>query len=239
MYKLHINFNYICFVSKTELADKIILDINNFVPNHSIDCVIIGYEEGALKVLVLKWKGTDFWTLPGGFVNKDEDIDESAINVLKMRTGLRLPFLEQFHTFGKISRRNDSLIQDMSAKMPELSKEFKEWISQRFISTSYISLVDINKCKIEVDPYSELYEWRAIANLPNLIYDHKEMVDKALEKLKRQINYLPIGINLLPNKFLMKDLQGVYESILERSLDRGNFQKTHRLTDKQHGMTSI
>ena len=55
MYKLHINFNYICFVSKTELADKIILDIDNFVPNHSIDCVIIGYEEGALKVLVLKW----------------------------------------------------------------------------------------------------------------------------------------------------------------------------------------
>lgn len=142
-----------------------------------------------------------------------------------MRTGLRLPFLEQFHTFGKVSRRNDDLFHEMSKQIPNINDEFKNWITQRFISTSYISLVDINKCSIVVDPYSELFEWRAINDLPNLIYDHEEMVIKALQKLKRQINYLPIGINLLPNKFLMKDLQGVYESILERSLDRGNFQK--------------
>ena len=200
-------------------------DVNNFVSGQSVDCVIFGFENGELKILALKWKVPgEFWALPGGFVFKDEDLDKAAIRVLKERTGIDIPFLEQFKTFGKVDRRdNDILVKNL--KSIEVNKKMVDWFGNRFISTGYLSLVDIRKCSLTADLSSEAIEWFNLEDLPDLIYDHKEMVETALKYVQNQINYLPIGLNLLPEKFTMKELQMLYESILGRKLDRGNFQR--------------
>jgi hypothetical protein len=101
----------------------------------------------------------------------------------------------------------------------------RNWLRQRFITTGYFALVDIKKCNPKADIMSELCEWRPIHNLPELVLDHREIITKALNHIRIQINYLPIGISLLPELFTMKELQKLYEAILEIELDRGNFQK--------------
>ena len=200
-------------------------DIDNFVHGQSVDCVIFGFENGELKILVLKWKAPgEFWALPGGFVFKEEDLDIAAIRVLKERTGIDIPFLEQFKTFGKVNRRDgDTVIKNL--KSIDVDKSIIDWFGNRFISTGYLSLVDIRKCDLTPDFSSEAIAWLSLEELPDLIFDHKEMVDSALNYIRNQINYLPIGLNLLPEKFTMKELQLLYESILDKKLDRGNFQR--------------
>lgn len=200
-------------------------DIDTLVPGQSVDCVILGFEEQQLKILVLKWKNaSDLWALPGGFVYKNEDLNIAAVRVLKERTGIELPFLEQYKTFGNAQRRDkETLVKNVDAM--QVSKRIRDWFDQRFISTAYFSLVDVRKCDLKPDIYSEAISWIPIDELPDLIFDHSLMVDSALAYIRNQINYLPIGINLLSEKFTMKELQRLYESILQKKLDRGNFQR--------------
>lgn len=201
------------------------LNVDKFISGHSINCVVIGFEDGELKILILKWKGADLWTLPVGFVEKNVSLDEAAIRVLQNRTGLKLPYLEQFYTFGSVERRKNFDKSLTIEKFSTISDRFADWVDQRFIGTGYLSLVDISKCQVTPDLLSDSCEWIPVKDLPVLLYDHSEMVEKALERIRMQINYLPIGITLLPEKFTMKTLQNLYESILNRELDRGNFQK--------------
>jgi ADP-ribose pyrophosphatase YjhB (NUDIX family) len=200
------------------------IDVSKLIPGQSIDCVIIGFDKHELKILLLKWKNTDVWTLPGGFIHKNDDMDTAAIRILKNRTGLEFLFLEQFYTFGNCNRGDLGSVFKKE-NIPEFNSDFIEWLKQRFITTGYLSLVDIAKCHPVPDMLSDVCEWKSIDSLPKLIFDHEFIVKKALASIKIQINYLPIGISLLPEKFTMKSLRNLYESILDRSLDRGNFQK--------------
>lgn len=195
-----------------------------FVPAHSIDCVIIGFTEGDLKILVHKWKFAEAWGLPGGFIMKDENMGSAAVRTLKELTGIELAYLEQFKTFGKVDRNTNNAIpiDKIDLVLPE---GIKAWFNQRFISTGYLSLVNIDKCELKPNMLSEKLEWISINDLPPMTYDHNEIVDTAIDFLKKKLNYIPIGINLLPEKFTMKTLQKLYESILGRALDRGNFQR--------------
>lgn len=196
----------------------------NLLPGQSIDCVIIGYDNEELNVLILKWKDINNWSLPGGFIHIDEDMDTSAVRILKSRTGLNISFLDQFHTFGnKDRRKTDELIQGL--KIINMNTSLAQWFKQRFISTGYLALVDIKKCQPKTDILSDACEWVPIRKLPKLIFDHDYIVEKALDHIRIQINYLPILNSLLPEKFTMKELQKLYESILQKSFDRGNFQK--------------
>jgi 8-oxo-dGTP diphosphatase len=208
-----------------DFAKNLIFDLDQLVPGQSIDCVIMGFDQNKLKILVLKWKVEgDFWALPGGFVFKKEDLDKAAIRVLKERTGIELPFLEQFKTFGNIQRRNsDILVKNL--KSIGLTRKLIDWFNQRFITTGYLSLVDIQKCDPKPDFSSEMIKWASLDELPDLIFDHNDIVKTALDFIKNRINYLPIGITLLPEKFTMKSFQSLYESILQKKLDRGNFQR--------------
>ena len=144
--------------------------------------------------------------------------------MLKERTGIELPFLEQYKTFGNVDRRDDQTLLNNLETM-QVDIQIRDWFNQRFISTGYFSLVDINKCDLKPDMYSEAIGWIPIEELPDLIFDHRHMVDSSLTYIRNQINYLPIGITLLPEKFTMKQLQLLYEAILSRKLDRGNFQR--------------
>ncbi|MBV1887661.1 MAG: NUDIX domain-containing protein, partial [Urechidicola sp.] len=201
------------------------LKINSFLPGQSIACVVIGFENDELKILVLKWKNNDLWTLPVGFVDNLASLDTAAIRVLKSRTGLKLPFLEQFYTFGSLDRRKFSNKPQTQKVFTGISKEFSTWVDQRFICTGYLSLVDIKKCTVTPDEISDACKWIRLKNIPKLLYDHNEMVNKAIDHIKVQLNYMPIGIKLLPKKFTMRQLQRLYECILQKEFDRGNFQK--------------
>jgi ADP-ribose pyrophosphatase YjhB (NUDIX family) len=202
-----------------------IRSLKNYLPGQSVDCVIIGYDNHELQILVLKWKNFNIWSLPGGFIYKDEDLNTAATRVLRDRTGLRFPYLDQFYTFGNKARKKLQVDWKLITKHGVDMEPMKEWLDQRFITTGYFALVDINECKPQPDFLSDLCEWRPLKKLPELMLDHKHIIKKALNHIKIQINYLPIGLSLLPELFTMKELQKLYAALLDKELDRGNFQR--------------
>ena len=197
-----------------------------------IDCVILGYDGRQLKVLLLKWKYEEVWSLPGGYIHLSEDLDEAAHRILEERTGLGDIFLKQFHTFGSAQRMHKNHSGEVAAlkrimkKIPLKDKEWDfEWFIKRFVTTGYFALVYLETTKPMPDFFSERCEWTALSEVPKLLADHNQILDTALEYLRRQLNYLPIGMSLLPEKFTMQDLQKLYEVILGKPLVRSNFQR--------------
>jgi 8-oxo-dGTP diphosphatase len=198
------------------------------VPHLSVDCTIFGFHAGQMKVLLLRWKHLSQWSLPGGFVRRDEPVDRAAERVLRERTGLDHVFLRQFHAFGGTDRRERELLpafRAMGVEPPDA-----HWMVSRVVSIGYFALVDHAKAGLSPDAFSEECRWWDLASRPRLLFDHDEMVDLALETVRRQLDYLPLAANLLPEKFTMPELQRLYETVLGRPLDRRNFQK--RMLDR-------
>lgn len=219
-------------MDKRNLTDRLIQNIKNYVPGISLDCVVFGYSDGILKVLLLKHLNIDAWALPGGFLPANMEMQDAVDQVLQDRTGLQDVFLTQYHTFSSLNRgwnvnkQSALAIQQLQSMWPDQHKQkLKAWFDQRFISTAFLALIQANKASLSRDFLSECCQWMPISELPDLVLDHKVMIEMALEYLKVRINYLPIGKSLLPDKFTMTDLQTLYESILQKKLDRGNFQR--------------
>lgn len=189
----------------------------------SVDNVIFGFHQNTLKVLLLKAKYAGFWSLSGGFILKDEPIDNAAQRILKERTGLEKIFLQQFHVFSDPGRSTKEVNQQFLKNMG-VSME-KSWMFERFITIGYYALVNFTKVKPMPDNISESCEWFSINDLPELILDHRDIIDEALRALRLQLNFHPIGYNLLEQKFTMPELQKLYETILGKNLDRRNFQR--------------
>lgn len=189
----------------------------------SIDCVIFGFHENELKVLMLKAKHVNKWSLPGGFVLKEENLDNAAQRILKERTGLSKIYLRQFYVFGDPSRSEERNHFEFMKDMKVIAE--KSWMFDRFISVGYSALVDFTKVQPEADLFSEGSKWFNTHEIPDMILDHSEIFKKALENLQLQLNFQPVGYNLLPLKFTMPELQKLYETILDRKLDRRNFQR--------------
>ncbi len=193
-------------------------------PGFSVDCVIFGFHDNVLKILLLKLESVKKWSLPGGFVLKNENVDDAAYRVLQLRTGLANIFLQQFYVFGKAQRTEPSVhinkYLEYGIKIPK-----DNWLIQRFITVGYYALIDYTAVSIKEDSYDTKYTWMDVAKIENLIMDHNLIVEKALETLRIQLAYLPIGKNLLPKKFTMPELQKLYETILNKPLDRRNFQR--------------
>ncbi len=187
-----------------------------YLTHISIDCVVLGFHEGLLKILVLKLKEGSKWSLPGGYVGKEEDIDDAAIRILRERTGADHIFLKQFRTFGK-NHRNEDIFEENSGL----------WMAQRFLSVGYYALIDFHKVNLSLDlaEITVIAEWKDVKNLPEMMMDHREIIDQALIYMRRGLNYYPIGLNLLPERFTMPELQQLYESILNKKLNRGNFYR--------------
>ena len=195
-------------------ANKIYLD------HISIDCVVFGFHEGQMKVLMLKSNNEDAWYLPGGFIMKQEPIETAANRILKVRTGIDEIFLKQFHVFGDPDRSkiHNEMYKDMLP--PE-----NNFFSRRFISIGYYALVDFFNVTPTPDPFSEICTWRDLNELPKFQLDHELIVQTAIDTLRLQLNYQPIGYNLMPKEFTMPELQKLYETILDKKLDRRNFQR--------------
>ena len=194
-----------------------------YLRNISVDCIIFGFHENELKVLLLQAKYADLWALPGGFILKKEHMDDAAKRILKHRTGLDDIYMKQFNVFSQPNRStkkmNKQFLKNVGVDMEE------SWMFERFVTVGYTALVDFTKVKLVPDSFSAACQWFNIHHIPQMILDHNDILEKALENLRLQLNYHPVGYNLLPEKFTMPQLQKLYETILDRTLDRRNFQR--------------
>ena len=188
-----------------------------YVPHVSVDTVIFGFNEGEMKVLLLKMNFNKQWFLPGGYVGKDENVDAAAKRVLLERAGAQGIFLEEFAIFGDVNR-NESSFEGFPNDL---------WQKMRFISIGYYALVNYTEVIPQPDQLSELCEWVDFSKLSelSLTMDHRRIIDKALLTLRERLSYKPIGYNLLPAKFTLPELQRLYEVVLGRKLNRGNFYR--------------
>jgi len=195
-----------------------------FLMHISLDCVIFGWHAGQLKILLLKMKNLDRLALPGGFVLRQETLEEAAIRTLEERTGLENIFLQQFHVFSDPMRSDpDSRPRDLEKMGIDADKA--SWFAQRFISVGFYSLVDFSRVEPRPDIFSESCGWYNLEDRGTLILDHDHILQTALVALRAQLNYQPVGYNLLPRKFTLPELQKLYETILDKKLDRRNFQR--------------
>jgi 8-oxo-dGTP diphosphatase len=205
---------------------------NKFIHQLSIDCVVFGYHQGQLKVLVPKliFEG-EFWALPSGFILQEEGIDQAAQRILEERTGIKDVFLEQFRVFGNVPRTNQAILDKLFAlnqdRYPEktLGGFVYEWLTRRFIAIGYYALVNMNQVTPKLTEIDQSIDWYDIKDLPEMIMDHKELVEKALEALRLNLDNKLLGFNLLPEKFTMKELQELYEAVYDKQFRRNNFQK--------------
>jgi 8-oxo-dGTP diphosphatase len=199
------------------------LSYQYFLNHISLDCVVFGFHDNQLKVLLIRRKLTNQWALPGGFVREDESIEIAANHVLKDRTGLDNIFLIQFKVFSEPDRaKRNPIVQDLIDSDATIKRD---WFDQRFISVGFYALVDFSKVEPKPDSISDLCAWKNLDEVESLILDHNLILNKALETLRLQLNYQPLGYNLLADKFTMPELQRLYETILGKELDRRNFQR--------------
>lgn len=164
------------------------------------------------------------WAIPGGFVKKDEEVDDAANRILEERTGLKDIFLEQFHLFGNLDRHDSSHVENL-VDDKVIPPTLEDWFRQRFVTVGYFALVEFSEVEPAPDILSEKCEWISLNDLPNLIIDHKKIIEKGLEALQSRLRSQPVGRELLPKKFTMTELRTLYETILGEKLDRGNFQR--------------
>lgn len=199
-------------------------DPSGFLKSVSIDCVIFGFDGSGLKVLLVRMRGLKKWSLPGGFIKNHEHGDAAALRVLEERTGVSNLFLQQFGTFTDPDRNNQTPLQEL-VRHGVLAEEDISWFKDRFITIGYYALANHHKVKPMPDELSDACEWHDLDELPELLYDHEEILNQALEKVRMDLQYHPVGLNLLPRKFTMPELQALYEAILDKELDRRNFAR--------------
>ena len=181
--------------SEVESSNKIAL---------SVDCVIFGFDEDKLKVLLIRSDLTKFkekWSLLGDLVSPKEDLLASAYRILKQRTGLSDVYLEQVHTFGEVGRHP----------------------AGRVVTVAFCSLINVQHHRLNILD-NELH-WHDIKTVTDLAFDHQQIFETCLERLQKRVQEHPLGFSLLPKKFSLRDLQNLYEAILDIKMDRRNFRK--------------
>lgn len=198
-----------------------------FNSTFSIDCVVFGFDEGELKILLIERNEEpfkDWWALPGNIVEENESLDQSASRILNELTGLTNIYMEQYYTFGDVNRHPQG----------------------RVVSIAYYALLRLggDKALKPLSTYAKQAHWINVKELPKLAFDHQQIFEKGLEKIKRRIKHQPIAFELLPEKFTLTQLQNVYEVILSKKLDKRNFRKKmlsfsvlKDLEEKQQGVS--
>ena len=211
--------------TRAELDDFVQNGHQHYLSHVSIDPVIFGYHDQQLKILLLRWKGLNGWGLPGGFIKKREPLSQAAHRILQERTGLDDVFLQQFQVFGDSPYRLNERSAQEFANTYGLAVDTTHWLFERTLSISYFALVDYAQVLVTTDFFTDAYEWCPVGEIPPLLFDQNEVVDKALTTLRLQIYHQPIGASLLPDKFTLPEIHVLYETILGKKLDPWNFGK--------------
>ena len=207
-------------------------------PNVSVDCVIFGFDFEKLNVLLID-RGTTLGiplALPGNLIYNSENLDEAASRVLEELAGLKNIYLEQIGAFGdplRITKITDQ----------EWLKAMRAEPSARVITVAYFSLVKMSDYVPQASSFAKNASWVSVQEITELAFDHLEILTTAKESLKQKIKRQPIGFNLLPEKFTLSQLHRLYESILEKPLDKRNFRRKiqkldiiESLKEKQKGV---
>ena len=194
-----------------------------YLPQLSVDSVVFGFEKGQLKVLLLEtWGGV--WGLPGGFIQRTESINEAATRVLEERTQLSQVYLKQFYVFGDKFRDYSQEVQKVFQHFNLVWKD-QNWLANRFVSIGYYALVDIKQTSVTPGIFSKSSAWIDAYQLPKLMMDHQQIIEKALDRLRKDLDSFPIAYKLLPQKFTMPELHEVVQVIRQKTTDRSRFQK--------------
>ena len=177
-------------------------------PGLTVDCVIFGLdlESASLNVMLIERDLEPFagmWAIPGGFVRKRETLEAAALRELKEETGIEDVFLEQLYSFGDPKR------------------DPRGWV----VSVAYYALVSPEQHPVQAATDAREARWFAVNEVPRVAFDHAEILAVALERLRGKLTYAPIGFELLPQKFTIKQLQRLYEIVLGTQLDNRNFRK--------------
>lgn len=172
----------------------------------TVDCVVFGFDQAELKVLLIK-RGLapfkDKWALPGGFVRVDETVDNAARRELAEETNLHGVFLEQLYTFGSLNRDP----------------------RERVVTVAYYALVALAEHPPTGATDASEAAWFPVSEPPPLAFDHAEVLEMGIQRLRGKVRYEPIGFELLPEKFTLSQLQHLYEAVLQTTLDKRNFRK--------------
>lgn len=196
----------------------------NFNPHLSVDCVIFGFTGDQLKVLLVERNGStsksrkiNKYKLPGDLIHIKEDLTGAAERILYELTGLKNIFLHQFSVFGNPDRMSND--------------DDRYWLEEtsgvsinRVVTTAYFSLISIDNSNSK-NEINNNATWHDIANLPQLTFDHSDIIIAGLESLRKEIRYEPICFELLPEQFTIREIQILYEVILGQQLDNRNFRK--------------
>ena len=171
----------------------------------SVDCIVFGFDEGKLKILIGKRKmdpGRGEWSLYGGFVNADESVDDAASRTLFELTGLKRIYMRQIGAFGNVDRDP----------------------GERVVSIAYYALINVNDYDEKLRT-SHGAEWMDINEIPQLYSDHNEMVRKARKLMRQKLSHEPVGFRLLPKLFTLTQLQKLYEAVNGEEIDKRTFRK--------------
>ena len=180
--------------------------MTNKINNISIDSVIFSFLDGQLRVLLVKHAegpSEGQWGLPGGWVDEEESLDSAAYRLLDKHTGLSDVYLEQLKAFGDVHRFPD----------------------ERVITISYFALVKASQAMVHAGSTVFDVEWFPFNDVPEMIYDHNEILNFGIERLQHIVRHEPIGFKLLPEEFTLLELQSLYEMILETAFDKPNFRR--------------
>lgn len=172
----------------------------------SIDCVIFGFKNAQLHILLVKHsegQSKGQWALPGGWIKFNESVDEAAQRILTAQTSVSKIYLEQFKTFGDVHR----------------------FPTKRVITVSYYALINPEDFELHPGLTVSDAQWVSTKAVPSMIYDHTRIFNECYLFLKHKVRHEPIGFNLLPKKFTLLQLQELYETILETTLDKPNFRR--------------
>ena len=175
-------------------------------PALAVDCVVFGLDDDDLKVLLIRRAIDPFlgrWALPGGFVHIDETVEEAARRELREEASIDRAVLEQLHVFSGLDRDP----------------------RERVVTVAHYALVKLSDHAVRAATDAREAAWFGVDDLPSLAFDHGSIVEMAVDKLRTKVKQTPIGLELLPKKFTLTQLQRVYEKVLDREIDKRNFRK--------------
>lgn len=182
-------------ITEYKVHDKILI---------AVDCIIFGFDGKDLKALLIKRNfepGFGNWSLMGGFIKKEESVDEGAARILEDLTGLTNIYMEQLYCYGNVDRDPGG----------------------RVVSIAYFALIKINGAPVLMEENNA--KWFDVREIPEMIFDHTKMITLAKERLRQNAARRPIGFELLPEKFTLPQLQNLYEDIYETTFDKRNFSR--------------
>jgi 8-oxo-dGTP diphosphatase len=194
----------------------------SFLPHVSINNVVFGYDYPFLKVLVHRIPGQNAWMLPGGYIKYEEDLDKAVYRNLKL-SGIENVFLRQIRTFGD-AFRIPGLIETRDKENSKY-EDILHWASRRFVTVVYYALVKYHQTRLVSGVISYESTWMDVNKLENMGVDHESIILETRKMLVTELQNHPIAASLLTESFTFNELRGLYEAILNRSIDRGTFRR--------------